>query len=75
MAGWSVYFLVVVDEDAVVQYGDISGLCEFSGFEGRGEEDNIEGLPLAGLAAGVYHRWGLTVNRGCLAVGIELLGV
>jgi len=58
-----------------MQNGDISGLFEPAGFEDGGEEDNIEGLPLAGPSAGVYHRRGLAVNGGCLAVGIELLGV
>ena len=75
MAGRAVNFLIVVDEDAVVQDGDISGLFEFSGFEDWSEEDNIKRLPLAGLAAGVYFRRGLVVNRGRLAVGIELFGV
>ena len=75
MAGPAVDFLVVVDEDAVVQNGNISGLFEFSGFEGRSVEDNIEGLPLAGLTAGVYHWRGLAVNGGRLAIRIELLGV
>ena len=75
MAGRTVDFLVMMDEDAVMQYGDISGLFELAGFEDRGEKDNIEGLPLAGLAAGVYFRRGLAVNRGRLAVGIELFGV
>jgi hypothetical protein len=75
MTGRPVDFLVVVDEDAVMQYGDISGLFEPSGFEDGGEEDNIEGLPLAGPAAGVYFRRSLAVNRGRLAIWIELLGV
>ncbi len=75
MAGRAVDFLVVMDKYAVVQDGDISRLFELAGFKHGGEEDNIERLPLAGLAAGVYHRRGLDVNGGCLAVGIELLGV
>ena len=75
MAGRAVDFLVVVDKDAVVQDGDICGLFEFSGFEERGVEDNIEGLPLAGLAAGIYHWRTLGVNGGRLAIRIELLGV
>ena len=75
MAGRAVDFLIVVDEHAVMQYGDISGLFELAGFENGGEKDNIERLPLAGLATGVYHRRGLAVNRGRLAVGIELFGV
>ena len=75
MTGRAVDFLVVMDEDAVMQYGDISGLFEFSGFEDGGEKDNIERLPLAGLAAGVYYRRGLAVNRGRLAVRIELFSV
>ncbi len=74
MAGWTVDFLVVMDEDAVVQDGDISGLFELAVLEDGGKEDNIEGLPLAGLAAGIYHRRGLAVNGGCLAVGVELFG-
>ena len=41
VAGRAVDFLVVVDEDAVVQDGDISGLFEFSGFKNGGVEDNI----------------------------------
>ena len=75
MAGPAVDFLVVVDEDAVVQDGDISGLFELSGFENGGEEDNVVCLPLAGLTAGVYHRRGLGVNGGRLAVGIKFLRV
>ena len=75
MAGRAVNFLVVVDEHAVVQHGDISGLFEFSGFENGREKDNIERLPLAGLAAGIYFRRGLAVNRGRLAIRIELFGV
>ena len=75
MAGLAVDFLAVMDEDAVVQDGDISQLFELAAFEDGGEEDNIERLPLAGLAAGVYHRGGLAVNGGCLAVGVELFGV
>ncbi len=75
MAGRAVDFLVVMDKYAVVQDGDISGLFELAVLEDGGEEDNIEGLPLAGLAAGVYHRRGLAVNGGGLAVGVEFLGV
>ena len=75
MAGWAVDFLVVVNEHSIVQDGDISWLFEFSVFEDGGVEDNIERLPLAGLAAGVYHWRGLAVNRGRLAIGIELFGV
>ena len=75
MAGWAVDFLVVMDEDAVVQDSDISGLFELAFFENGGEEDNIERLPLAGPAAGVYHRRGLAVNGGGLAVRVELFGV
>ncbi len=75
MAGPAVDFLVVVDKDAIMQYGDISGLFEPSGFEDGGEKDNIERLPLAGLTAGVYNRRGLSINRGRLAIGIELFGI
>ena len=74
MACGAVDFLIVMDEDAVVQDGDVSGFFEFVGFEHRGVEDNIERLPLAGFAAGVYHRRSLAVNGGGLAVWIELLG-
>lgn len=42
MAGRAVDFLVVMDKEAVVQDGDISGLFELAGFEDRGEEDYIE---------------------------------
>ncbi len=75
MAGPAVDFLVVMDENAVVKDGDISGLFEFSGFEDGCEEDNIERLPLAGIAAGIYHWRTLGVNGGRLAVGIKFLGV
>jgi len=75
MTGRAVDFLVVMDEDAVVQDGDISGLLQLARFEDGGEEDNIIRLPLAGPAAGVYHRRGLSLNGGGLAVGVELLGV
>ena len=75
VSGGAVDFLVMMDEDAVVQDGDISGFFEAAGFEDGGEEDNIIRLPLAGPAAGVYHRRGLAVNGGGLAVGVELLGV
>jgi len=75
VAGGAVDFLVVVDENAVVQDGDIGRLFEFAGFEYGGEENNIVCLPLAGPAAGVYHRRTLGVNGGRLAVGIKFLGV
>jgi len=75
MAGRAVDFLVVMNEYAVVQDGDISRLFELAGFEDGGEEDNIKRLPLAGPSAGVYHRRCLAVNGGGLSVGIELLGV
>ena len=75
MAGRAEDFLVVMDEDAVVQDGDISGLFELAGFEDGGKEDNIIRLPLAGPAAGVYPRGGLAINGGGLAVGVELAGV
>jgi len=75
VAGRAVDFLVMMNKDAVVQDGDISRFFEPAGFEDGGEEDNIVRLPLAGPAAGVYHRRGLAVNGGGLAIGIELLGV
>ena len=75
VAGRAIDFLVMMDENTVVQDGDISRLFEPAGFEDGGEEDNIKRLPLAGPSAGIYHRRGLAVNGGGLAVGIELLGV
>jgi len=75
VAGRAVDFLVVMDEQAIMQDGDISRLFELAVLEDGGEEDNIERLPLAWPAAGVYHRGGLAVNGGGLAVGIELLCV
>lgn len=75
MACGAVYFLVVVDKDAVVKDGDISELLDFSGFEDGCVEDNIIRLPLAGLTARVDHWGGLAINGCGLAVGIELFGV
>jgi len=75
MAGRAVDFLVVMDENAVVQDGNISRLFELAVLEDRGKEDNIIRLPLAGLAAGVYHRRGLAVYGGCLAIRVNLFSV
>ena len=75
VAGWAVNFLVVVDEQSVMKDCDISFFFELAVLEDRGIENNVKCLPLAGLAAGVYHRRGLPVNRGGLAVRIELLRV
>ena len=75
MAGWAVDFLVVMDKDAIVKDSDIGGFFEFAGFEDRCVEDNIIRLPLAGLAAGVYHWRSLAINGCGLAVGIKFFGV
>ena len=75
VAGRAVNFLVVVDKQAVMKDGDISFFFERAILEYGGEENDVECLPLAGLAAGVYHRRGLAVNRGGLTVRIELLRI
>jgi len=75
VTGRAVDFLVVMDKYAVVQDGDISGLYELAGFEDGGKKDNIIRLPLAGSAAGVYHRRCLAVNGGGLAIGVKPLSV
>jgi len=75
VAGRAVDFPVMMDKKAVMQDGYISGLFELAGFEDGSEEDNIERLPLAGPAAGVYHRGSLAINGGGLAIGVELFSV
>ena len=52
MAGRAVNFLVMVDEQAVMKDGGISFFFELAVFEDRGEENDVERLPLAGPAAG-----------------------
>jgi len=63
--------LVVVDQDAVMEDGDISRFFELAVLENGGEENDVESLPLAGFPAGVDLRRHLPVDGGSLAIRIE----
>ena len=64
--------LVVLDQHAVLEHGDVGGLDEVLVLvELRGLEDDVVALPLARLAAAVDQRRILAVDRPGLAVGVR----
>src|SRR5438046_2260888 len=70
MPGWAFDALVVLQEHAVLDYGDIGGLGELAIFPPGMVEDHLVGFPFAGREAGVDLRRILAVDRAALAVGV-----
>src|SRR5262245_17500974 len=67
-------FRVVLDQDAVLEGGDSGFFLDPSVIaEDRRMIDDVVGLPFAGLAAGVYERRVLFVNRAGLTVEVGLV--
>ena len=65
---------MILHQHAVLQDGDERGAFRLAALiETRGLENDVVGLPLARLAAGVHQRRALLVNRGRLAVEIRLI--
>ena len=62
--------LPIVQQDAVQEYGEISGLYKFLAFEFGRLEDDVVVVPLAGLVDGVHQRGPLAVDGSGLAVGV-----
>src|SRR5262249_35856264 len=63
--------LLLVGQHAVVEDRDGRGLLHLAVLVVGGVEDDVVGLPLAGLAGGIDQRRPLAVERGGLAVGIR----
>ena len=78
MGGFSQQLPFVVDSYAIVHEGKLCGRLQiavpehasFQEVEARGSEGEFKSLPLAWFAAGVDLRWILSVDRGCLPVGV-----
>ena len=65
--------LVGVHDDSVVNNGDVGRRQKLSITESRRGEDDVVGLPRAGLAARVDERRVLSVDGGGVAIGVGVV--
>ena len=61
---------VVVNQHAFVNQGEAGGADEFVSLEDRGGEEDVESLPFAGRAGGVYEGRCLAVDGGVGGRGV-----
>jgi hypothetical protein len=68
---------VILDKDAVVKDSDVGRAGKFAVFELGSMEDDVVGLPLSWLAAGINERGILTIDGAGHSVGIGwvLIGI
>ena len=68
--GGSLDRLVVVEQDTIVNYGNVGGANQLTAVPARRDKKDVIDLPLTRPTRGVHHWRVLAIDRACMPVGI-----